>query len=180
MDAYSNLPERSKIDLIEANAQDAETIVRILHAAFEEYRAVLDPPSGVHKESVESVREKMQPGRWVIAEMERRDVGCVFYEPRDEYVYLGRLAVLPEFRGRGIAKALLDYVEARAREWGFTRVRLGVRVGLDEMRAAYERHGYQFVEVHTHEGYDEPTYVMLEKTLARKEDDKDKTQALKG
>ncbi|MBI4671535.1 MAG: GNAT family N-acetyltransferase [Chloroflexi bacterium] len=157
----------SKIVLVEANGQDAETIVRVLHAAFAEYRGVLNPPSGAHNESVASVRARMQTARWVLAEtaVERRTVGCVLYEPHTEFMYLGRLAVLPEFRGRGIGNALIEYVEKKARQAGYTRVRLGVRVVLDAMRAAYERRGYRFVEAHAHEGFETPTYVMLEKEL---------------
>jgi predicted N-acetyltransferase YhbS len=155
----------NEIHLRQADAQDAETIAQILHAAFAEYRDVLNPPSGVHKESADTVRAKMQSGHWLLAECDGRAVGCVFYEPRDGFMYLGRLGVLPHMRGRRIASALMDQVEARARAAGFSRVRLGVRVVLPAMRAAYERRGYAFVEAHTHEGFDAPTYVMLEKQL---------------
>jgi predicted N-acetyltransferase YhbS len=156
----------NEIHLRQADARDAETIVQILHAAFAEYRDVLAPPSGVHKESVDTVRAKMQTGHWLLAEREGRAVGCVFYAPDDGFVYLGRLGVLPHMRGHRIASALMDEVEARARAAGFTRVRLGVRVVLTAMRAAYERRGYVFVEAHRHEGFDTPTYVMLEKQLS--------------
>ncbi len=144
---------------------DAETIVEIMHAAFQDYAGVLHPPSGVHQESASSVRAKMQQGTWLLAEQDGRAVGCVFAEPQAEYVYLGRLAVLPEMRGRGIGDALITAVQEHARAAGFRRVRLSVRVALPKMRAAYERRGYVFVEAHTHEGFAEPTYVTLEKAL---------------
>lgn len=157
----------SDFTLRQAATADAARIVSILHAAFEEYRGWMNPPSGVLKESVESVLQKMQTARWVLAETvrERRAVGCVLYEPRDEFMYLGRLAVLPEFRRRGVGDMLIESVEAEARRQNYTRVRLGVRASLPKMRAAYERRGYRFVEAHTHEGFSEPTYVMLEKDL---------------
>ena len=148
-----------------ATADDATTIVAIMHAAFQEYQGVLDPPSGVHKESAETIRLKMERARWFLADADERTVGCVMVEPRDGYMYLGRLAVLPAYRGQGIGAHLMDRVEAYARELGFTRVRLGVRLVLADMRAAYERRGYVFAETHTHEGYAEPTYVILEKSL---------------
>ncbi len=155
----------TQITVRTATADDASTIVTIMHAAFLEYQGVLDPPSGVHNEGVETVHTKMERAQWFIAFADERAVGCVMAEPRDEYMYLGRLAVLPAQRGRGIGHLLITRVEAYARELGFTRVRLGVRTALPAMRAAYERRGYHFLRAMMHEGFAEPTYVLLEKTL---------------
>lgn len=155
----------NELEIQLASDADAETIAQILHEAFREYDGVLVPPSGVHKESADSVRAKMQTGQWLLAREDGRAVGCVWCEPNDGYMYLGRLAVLPERRKHGIGNALLDAAEARARQRGFARVRLGVRVVLADMRAAYERRGYVFVETHMHDGFVEPTYVILEKQL---------------
>lgn len=155
----------SDIALREATVADAGMLLQVLQTAFAEYREQLDPPSGVHRETVETLREKMRTTQWLIALEGEQAVGCVMCEPREDYLYLGRLAVLPAFRRRGIGKTLIEYVEAHARAEGFSRVRLGVRLALPHLRARYERIGYQFVEAHTHAGYTEPTYVILEKTL---------------
>jgi ribosomal protein S18 acetylase RimI-like enzyme len=93
-------------------------------------------------------------------------VGCVFYEQREDYVYLGRLAVLPTYRRRGIAHTLIGYVEERARSAGLARVRLGVRTALPQMRASYERMGYRLIEERAHPGYEQPTYVILERDVS--------------
>lgn len=155
----------SDLALREATMADAAMLLQVLQTAFAEYREQLDPPSGVHRETVDSLREKMRTTRWVMVMQDDQAVGCVMYEPRGDYLYLGRLAVLPAFRRRGIGNALIEYVEARARAVGLYRVRLGVRVALPHLRDRYERLGYSFVEAHHHEGYSEPTYVLLEKTL---------------
>lgn len=157
-----SLPE---LMLVEATDADATVLVNIIRAAFAEYEGLLNPPPGALKESVEEIRESMRTARYVLALVEKDAVGCVMYEERGGYLYLGRLAVLPPWRGRGIAGALMEFVEDRARETGMPRVRLGVRVALASLRAAYDRHGYQFHAYHSHEGYDEPTYVILEKEL---------------
>jgi hypothetical protein len=44
-------------------------------------------------------------------------------------------------------------------------VRLGVRIALEPLRAYYERFDYRPVDYGTHEGYPQPTYVILEKTV---------------
>lgn len=154
-----NLTVRRAVDA------DAPALVDLLHRAFQQYSGVLDPPSGVHAETIATVRSKMSTGTWLLVERGRMPVGCVWYEPRGDYVYLGRLSVPPEFRGQGIANALLDAVEQQARGSGISSIRLAVRIVLDRMRAAYERRGYRVFEYETHPGYAEPTYVIMEKVL---------------
>lgn len=158
----SHLPNLTLRRAVDA---DAPALVDLLHRAFQEYSGVLDPPSGVHTETIATVRSKISTGIWLLAERARVPVGCVWYEPRGDYVYLGRLSVLLEFRGQGIGNALLDAVEQQAREIGITRIRLAVRIVLDRMRAAYERRGYRVFEYETHPGYAGHTYVTMEKVL---------------
>ena len=153
----------NRITLRAAAEDDASAIVAIIQAAFEEYAGAIDPPSGAHKESAEKMRAKMATDHAVLALLGERAVGCVLYRDGGTYMYFGRLAVLPEYRGRGIAGLLIEYVEWRARELGLPRVRLGVRVALPRLRARYERLGYRVIEQRRHEGFAEPTYVIMEK-----------------
>jgi ribosomal protein S18 acetylase RimI-like enzyme len=152
--------------LREASDREAASIVALIHAAFEEYRAKLDPPSGAHNETEQKIRQRMSSGRVVLALTGGQLVGCVFYEQADDHLSLSRLAVLPAYRRRGIGQALIAYVEDRARALSLTRVRLGVRIALEPLRAYYERLGYSEVEYRTHDGYTQPTYVILEKAVA--------------
>ncbi len=154
--------------LREATCDDVPTIVAVLQAAFDEYRGRLDPPSGAHGETVEKVRDVMRTACSVLALDGDQVAGCVFYAPADEHIDLFRLAVLPAYRRRGVGRALVEYVESRALALGIPRVQLGVRVALPRNRAYYERMGYRFLEARTHEGYAEPTYVILVKTLTER------------
>jgi len=52
------------------------------------------------------------------------------------------IAVLPEFRGRGIGTALLREALQRARAFGFTRIELAYRAGNARVAALYERFGF--------------------------------------
>ena len=160
------------ISLRAATENDIPTIVALIHAAFKEYDGALDPPSGAHKESAENIRHKLTTERAVLALLnpagERggdQAVACVFYRDEGDYMYFGRLAVLPAYRNRGISAMLIAYVEQRARELGLPRVRLGVRVALPHLRARYERLGYRVIEQRSHTGYAEPTYLVMEKLL---------------
>src|SRR5262245_10630678 len=153
--------------LREATDADVPTLVAVLIAAFDEYRGRLDPPSGAHGETEEKLRHLLRGASAVLAFVGDQVAGCVFYAPVGEHIDLFRLAVLPAYRGRGIGRALVEYVEAHAPALGISRVQLGVRVALPDNRAYYERMGYCFLEARTHAGYAEPTYVILEKRLTR-------------
>lgn len=154
------------IGIREATSDEAETVLAIEQAAFNEYREILDPPSSVFRETPDTIREKMAQGQFLFALLENHPVGIVFNQPYERHVYLGRLAVLPDHQRQGIGAALIAEVERRARELGKNRVRLGVRVALPHLRDRYERLGYEFVEARSHEGYDEATWVVMEKELA--------------
>ncbi len=156
-----------QVSLREATAEDVSALVAVIHAGFEEYQGRLDPPSGAHDESEGTVRQKLTVGCAVLASVNQRVVGCVFYEPKDDHVYLGRLAVLPAYRRQGIARELIAWVERQARSHGYTRVRLGVRVALPGNRAYFERLGYRVLNYGTHAGYTEPTFVDLEKDVSQ-------------
>jgi ribosomal protein S18 acetylase RimI-like enzyme len=153
------------ITLREATDADLPAALAVLHAAFEEYRGWLDPPSGVHRETVESLRNYLERGHITLAYSGVVLAGAVLYHAEPSYVYFGRLSVLPAYRQRSIARLLIAHVEAYTRELGLPRVRISVRVAQPQNRAYYERLGYQFVEAHAHTGYTQPTFVTLEKTL---------------
>jgi ribosomal protein S18 acetylase RimI-like enzyme len=152
--------------LREATEADAATLVALIHGAFAEYQDWLTPPSGAHAETVEKVRDRMKTARAVLALVAGTPVGCVFYQPEETYLYFFRLAVLPTQRRRGLGQALIDYVEKQAHARHLPAVRLGVRIALTRQRAYYERLGYRPIESHSHPGFTEPTYLILEKRLA--------------
>lgn len=156
---------RAPVVLREAVDRDAPALVRLMHAAFAEYLGRLDPPSAAHTESIESVRKRLNEGSAVLALVNDQPAGFAFYQPQDTHLYFSRLSVVPEWRRQGVGRALIDYVEAQARQRGFQGVRLGVRVQLPELQARYERLGYQVTRRVAHEGHAEPTYVLMEKNV---------------
>ena len=65
--------------LQEATTADIPTLVTLVHAAFEEYRGQLDPPTGPHNETPETFRQALQTGYAALALVNGEAVGCVFY-----------------------------------------------------------------------------------------------------
>ena len=151
--------------LREATYDDIPTLVTLIHTAFEEYRGRLEPPSGAHRETAQSISNYLQQGRAVLASLHGQVVGCVCYHQESEHVYFGRLSVLPAFRQHGVGLALVTYVEQQAKVLGAQRVQLGMRIALPHLQVYYERLGYRVVCYEMHEGYTEPTSVVMEKQV---------------
>lgn len=148
-----------------AGAPDAATLLTLIHAANEEYRGKLRPPVRALSDTAEEVLAKAREGRWVIARVHSKAVGCVYCVERGNRMYLGRLAVLPNYRRHGIGKALMASVEAHALSRGLKAIFVSVRVGLPDLREMYVRAGYALIESHTQVGSDRPTHEILEKTV---------------
>jgi ribosomal protein S18 acetylase RimI-like enzyme len=74
-----------------------------------------------------------------------------------------RMRVHPRWQRRGFGRALLERLEDRARELGFTTVRLDTTVQQHAARALYEGAGYRMVGTGHEHGYE---VVYYEKRLA--------------
>lgn len=157
----------NKYTLHDAGLEDAVLLTYLITTAFEDQRGKIMPPSGAHNETPAKIRIKLEQGGGILAMMGAEAAGCVLYYPDSaEQMYLGRLAVLPKFRQQGLALAMVAAVEAKARAGGYTSVSLSVRVGLPQNRAFFERQGYLVTGYDHHEGYTEPTFVHMAKSLS--------------
>jgi ribosomal protein S18 acetylase RimI-like enzyme len=150
-----------------AKLDDSALLLDTIVQAFESYRGKFDPPSGVFAETVATIRGKVEIGGGYIATIDGEVAGCVLYEPQADHVYLGRLAVLPAFRGNGVARVLVESVENRARELSLPAVQLGVRIALTGNQEMFTRLGYQVLYEGKHPGYDEITFVQMAKRLIK-------------
>lgn len=165
-DAVESQSPMPSISLRDATAADVPVITATIRAAFEEYRGVLNPPSGSHNESEEAVAQKLAKGGGLLAYVDDTLAGVVLYYPEaDGSVYLGRLAVLPEYRQCGVGRALVNEVETRTKQAGYSRLRLGVRVQLPRNRAFFEKLGFHIISYESHPGHTEPTFVVMAKNV---------------
>jgi ribosomal protein S18 acetylase RimI-like enzyme len=143
-------------------------VCEILHAAFAAHDGRIDPPSGAHRETPETIAAKLDHETLLVAQSAGDGiVGCIFCTMESPgAAYIGRLAVDPGHQGRGIARALLLASIAWAREQGASSVALGVRVELTENIAFFERHGFAITRADAHLGYDRPTNYHMELDLS--------------
>ncbi len=146
---------------------DAASVAATIAAAFEQYRGKLTPESGAFRETAKGIARELRKGAGaIVAERNGEVVGCVMTKLLEGDLYFGRLAVLPQARGLGVARRLIDAVEADARRRGLPGVRLGVRVVLTGNQRLFASLGYVETSRDAHPGFDYPTSINMRKALA--------------
>jgi ribosomal protein S18 acetylase RimI-like enzyme len=157
------------ISYLPATPADAPSLVDLIHSCFAEL-AALTPPSGAIGETPANIVGLLAKGRVVKAVSDGLLVGCVAVEPRPEklpkHLYVGRLGVLPAWRGHGIARSLLAAADDYAREAGVMALQLNVRLVLTGNIRLFEGAGYRIVGQGSHPGFSAPTYHIMRKDLA--------------
>ena len=136
-----------------------------MQAAFEELRPVLQPPSGAHAESVADVERAMADGGAVLAWDDAQPVGSARYALHPEHMYVGRVAVLPTHRRRGVATLMMRFLEELARQAGRASVEIAARAQLPSNVRLYETLGYEVVRVEPHPRGPEMSVVHMRKWL---------------
>jgi GNAT superfamily N-acetyltransferase len=161
------VPGPPSLRIVACGPERAQDVHRLTQAAFAAHR-VLDPPSGAGRELPATVRADLEAGGGAIAEQEGRPVGCLRWVVEDGAFRVRRVAVAPDLQRSGVGSALMRWAEREALRRGFAVVALGVRLGLPGNLAFYRRLGYAPVAERRHDGYAEPTWLELEKRLARR------------
>ncbi len=151
--------------LRDAEISDISILVNLIHDAFSQYQEKLDPPSGANKETLQTIGLKLNEGGAIIAEKNMKAIGCALWKRDGDSLYMGRLAVLPEFRNLGIGNTLIEMIERKACTLGYNKVLVGVRLAIPKLVDYYLKRGYTIAEYCHHEGYKEPTYVRMIKQL---------------
>ncbi len=140
-----------------------EGLLALVQDAFRDLP--IDPPSSVLAETAADFTRRLESEEALVAVAGGRLVGGVFCAPREEGLYVGRLAVRADQRHRGVAGALLDAAKVEARRIGAARVLLSARIALPGNVALFERHGFVVVGERCHPGFETPTFYDMELRL---------------
>ena len=128
-----------EVRLVECDASDFRVLVSALDAELEERYPGLseDRPASTSDLLVAAV-----------AYSGDAPVGCgALREIEPGVGEIKRMFVLPQARGRGAARRILEALEASARTLGYSAVRLGTGVRQPEARALYESSGYRRIRL---------------------------------
>ena len=105
--------------------------------------------------TVGTVTLRDKPSAYYPSVIWHEDDGCSWY--------LFRLAVSPEFRGKGFGLKILEQVEEMAREHKIKRIRLDCDINLSFLKQYYLSAGYQLVKETVIKDYQ---CILMEKELA--------------
>ena len=143
MTAPSNAPAPEFLPKIrKATESDLSALTRLINAAFVVEQVAFD---GDRVDEL-GVRRYMSRGHFLLAEVARSLLGCVFVEQREDRCYLGLLSVEPSQQGRGLGRRLVTAAEELALSLG-SRV-MDLRIispRADQLLPFYQRLGYTFV-----------------------------------
>jgi GNAT superfamily N-acetyltransferase len=127
--------------------------------------STVDPPPSALRESAEAVSATLETGGGAAFEDAGGLAAVVLWSEKEGGLYMGRLSVRPDWRGRGLARRLVACAEAEARRRRLPRLHLAVRLALAGNRALFAACGFHETSLHCHPGYSEPTFVDMEKML---------------
>jgi GNAT superfamily N-acetyltransferase len=146
------------------DAARLEELRRFVQDAFRDLP--IDPPSSSLKETLADFATRLQGDTIFVASDGGQLIGSIFCTPDEDALYIGRLAVRPDWRRRGVASALVDAAKAEARRRGAKRMTLGARIALPGNVALFRRHGFVIVRETCHPGFTAPTSYDMELVLA--------------
>ena len=122
---------------------------------------IIDPPSSIHTltqfDLTAAPSELWTIGLPVIA--------CLILTPKPLGLYIGKLTVAEKHRGQGLAQALIDQADSRARALGLTHLELQTRIELVANQAAFAAMGFIETDRTAHKGHDRPTAITYQRKV---------------
>jgi len=140
-------------------------ILSLLQTSFAYMENRIDPPSSMHRLTVEAISKHSETDEIWVIEQQNSPIACMFLTSKAHALYLGKLAVSEAYRGQGLARQLVDCAETRCHAHGFTTLELQTRVELVENHQAFAKMGFRKTGESAHDGYDRPTDITMQKEL---------------
>jgi len=132
----------SNIDGIREMSKLASTIVK------DHYDPILGEAQNDYMidkfQSVNAIKEQLHSGYkyYFVVNEDGKKVGFIALIPKEDHMYLSKFYLHKDYRGKGIAKEMLDFIIERTKEAGLSLVVLNVNKYNDIAIRAYEKLGF--------------------------------------
>lgn len=138
-------------------------ILELIQTSFAYMDGRIDPPSSMHRLKVEDIASQCRSGEvWSVGSP---PIACMFLRTNNDAMYLGKIAVSEEFRGKGLATHLVGIAEARARSLALPFLELETRIELTSNHRTFEKLGFTKIREGAHTGYHRPTFIVMRKPV---------------
>jgi ribosomal protein S18 acetylase RimI-like enzyme len=138
-------------------------VLALLHREFAYMDSKIDPPSSLAAMTPSSLSKDARTSEvWALGDPV---AACMILTPKEDALYLGKLAVATSHRGQGIARRMIDLAVARAPIHKAGRIELQTRVELTANQALFRALGFTEVARTAHPGYDRPTAITFERKV---------------
>ena len=138
-------------------------VLRLIQTSFAYMTGRIDPPSTMHQLTVSALAQ-MAKDSSVLA-LGDPVAACLVAKPLPHALYLGKIAIASDLRGRGVLRALLERSEELARSLSLSRLELQVRIELVENQKIFGKCGFVETARNAHPGYDRATEITMQKLL---------------
>ena len=152
------------------DGDDFAAILALVQECFAYMDARIDPPSSMHRMTAESVRvHACDEEIWVAEDEMGALAACVFFTRKPAEagdpgrLYLGKMAVRPDCRGRGLSRLMVEKASEQAVARGLPVLELQCRIELLENQRTFERLGFIKTGESSHAGYDRPTSITMQR-----------------
>jgi ribosomal protein S18 acetylase RimI-like enzyme len=143
---------------------DWQALLDLILDAFAYMNGVVDPPSSAIRLTVQSLREKAASEIGFIVREHGQLLGCIFLRPEPpDFLYIGKLAVLPQAQGKGIGSMLLEKATEVARSCNLPKLRLETRIELTGNHERFAKWGFVKTAENSHKGFDRTTSIEMQR-----------------
>jgi len=133
-----------------------QDVLALIRTCFAEHDGVVDPPSSMHRMTLETLQNEARQG-----EVWSTDLACMILTPQPATLYLGKLAVAPQARRKGLARGMIRHAITRAQALDLPCLTLQSRVELRANHALFGSMGFVETDRTAHPGYDRPTSLTF-------------------
>ena len=119
---------------------DADSLNACMQAAYKIYTVRLGgrilPPMAVDYE------DEIRSFPVYVAESNGKLVGGLILMPEDGHMTIANIAVHPQFQGNGLGRGLMEFGEIKAKQKGYSELRLATHILLTENLSLYSHLGW--------------------------------------